>query len=54
MRTEEVKSGRIHVIAHVGCNNFPDTKRLTLHAQAAGADAMGFMSTSYYKPQNEK
>ncbi len=32
MRTPDVVAGRLHVLCHVGCNNFPDTKRLALHA----------------------
>ncbi len=53
MRTPDVVAGRLHVLCHVGCNNFPDTKRLALHAEATGALGMGFMATSYFKPQNE-
>jgi len=54
MKVPQVKSGRMHLIAHIGCNNFPDTKRLALHAEKVGALAMGFMAPSYFKPTTEE
>lgn len=52
MKTPTVKSGEFTVIAHIGCNNFPDTAKMLLHAKLVGAHGAAFFSPTYYKPKN--
>lgn len=47
-------NGRFKVIAHVGSNSMPDAMELAAHAQEIGADAIGAMAPSFFKPANVK
>jgi len=42
--------GRFKVVAHVGSNSQVDAVELAAHAQQAGADAIGAMSPTFFKP----
>jgi N-acetylneuraminate lyase len=39
------------VIAHVGHNSLPVCRRLATHARDVGADAVGLMAPSFFRPQ---
>lgn len=44
--------GRFKVIAHVGCNSQLDAIELAAHAEKAGADSIGAMAPSFFKPDS--
>lgn len=47
-------NGRFKVIAHVGSNSLPEATLLAKHAQEVGADAIGAMAPSFFKPGSVK
>lgn len=47
-------NGRFKVIAHVGSNSLPEAAELAKHAQEVGADAIGAMAPSFFKPGSVK
>ena len=44
--------GRFKVIAHVGCNAQLDAIELAAHAEKVGADSIGAMAPSFFKPDS--
>lgn len=46
----KASQGRFKVIAHVGCNSQLEAMDLAKHAMDAGADAIGAMAPSFFKP----
>ena len=46
----KVCGDRIHVIANVGCESLVDTQDLAVHAELAGAKAIGVMPSVFFKP----
>ena len=54
MQTEEVKSGQLFAIAHIGCMNIIDTCELAKHAEQQGVIALSTLAPSYYKISDEE
>lgn len=50
----KVTKGQFHVIAHVGSNSINEAIDLAAHAQQVGADAIGAMAPSFFKPATVK
>lgn len=49
-RWKEASNRRLKLIVHVGHPSVEDAKDLAAHAQAIGADAIGCMAPSFFKP----
>ncbi len=46
----KVAGDRLTVIANVGCESLVDTQDLAVHAELAGAKAIGVMPPVFFKP----
>jgi len=51
MKTEEVKSRKLHLIVNVCSNSPEETIALAQHAEKLKAHGIAMMSPSYFKPK---
>ena len=54
MATDEVKSGKLRLISHVGSNSLVECIELAKYSASKNVDAVAVICPSYFKPSNEQ